>query len=100
MKMVIPSFYPRVVSIRRILINNKRHRSSLRSKCVLNPANSLADTTYWAKSELDLFPLTTDLHRVLKESMSNENEYKHYMNRIKNSVLTAFYTPPAIVNNS
>ncbi|MDR1505260.1 MAG: N-6 DNA methylase, partial [Prevotella sp.] len=67
-------------------------------KCVLNPANSLADTAYWAKSELDLFPLTADLHRVLKESTANENEYKRYMNSIKNSVLTAFYTPPDIVN--
>lgn len=67
-------------------------------KCVLNPANSLADTAYWAKSELDLFPLTADLHRVLKESTANENEYKRYMNSIKNSVLTSFYTPPDIVN--
>ena len=66
-------------------------------KCVLNPANSLADTAYWAKSELELFPLVAELHRVLKENTANENEYKRYMNSIKNSVLTAFYTPPEIV---
>ena len=66
-------------------------------KCVLNPANSLADTAYWAKSELELFPLVAELHRVLKENTTNENEYKRYMNSIKNSVLTAFYTPSEIV---
>ncbi len=66
-------------------------------KCVLNPANSLADTAYWAKSELELFPLVAELHRILKENTVNENEYKRYMNSIKNSVLTAFYTPPEIV---
>ncbi len=37
-------------------------------KCVLNPASSLADTAYWAKSELELFPLVADLHRVLMVS--------------------------------
>ncbi|MBF0647864.1 N-6 DNA methylase [Dysgonomonas sp. GY75] len=67
-------------------------------KCVLNPANSLADTAYWAKSELELFPLVAELHRVLKENTANENEYKRYLNSIKNSVLTAFYTPKEIVN--
>lgn len=67
-------------------------------KCVLNPANSLADTAYWAKSELELFPLVAELHRVLKENTANENEYKRYLNSIKNSVLTAFYTPKEIVD--
>lgn len=66
-------------------------------KCVLNPANSLADTAHWAKSELELFPLVAELHRVIRENTANENEYKRYMNSIKNSVLTAFYTPPEIV---
>lgn len=67
-------------------------------KCVLNPANSLADTAYWAKSELELFPLVAELHRVLKENTANEYEYKRYVNSIKNSVLTAFYTPKEIVD--
>lgn len=66
-------------------------------KCVLNPANSLADTAHWAKSELELFPLVAELHRVIRENTAHENEYKRYMNSIKNSVLTAFYTPPEIV---
>ena len=66
-------------------------------KCVLNPANSLADTAQWAKSELELFPMVAELHRVIKDNTATEKEYKQYFNSIKNSVLTAFYTPPEIV---
>lgn len=66
-------------------------------KCVLNPATSLADTAHWAKSELELFPMIAELHRVIKDNTSSEKEYKQYFNSIKNSVLTAFYTPPKIV---
>lgn len=66
-------------------------------KCVLNPANSLADTAHWAKSELELFPLIVELHRTIRDNTSSEKEYKQYFNSIKNSVLTAFYTPPEAV---
>lgn len=66
-------------------------------KCVLNPANSLADTSQWAKSELELFPLVAELHRVIRDNTTSEKEYKQYFNSIKNSVLTAFYTPPEAV---
>ncbi|SHE71928.1 helicase-related protein [Dysgonomonas macrotermitis] len=66
-------------------------------KCVLNPANSLTDTVHWAKSELELFPLVAELHRVIKDNTASEKEYKQYFNSIKNSVLTAFYTPPEVV---
>ena len=66
-------------------------------KCVLNPASSLADVGQWAKSELELFPMVAELHRVLKDNTSSEQEYKDYINSIKNSVLTAFYTPPSVV---
>lgn len=66
-------------------------------KCVLNPATSLADTSQWAKSELELFPLVAELHRVIRDNTTSEKEYKQYFNSIKNSVLTAFYTPPEVV---
>lgn len=66
-------------------------------KCVLNPANSLTDINQWAKSELELFPLVAELHRVIRDNTSNEQEYKQYFNSLKNSVLTAFYTPPEVV---
>lgn len=66
-------------------------------KCVLNPASSLADVGQWAKSELELFPMVAELHRVIKDNTNSEQEYKEYINSIKNSVLTAFYTPPSVV---
>ena len=66
-------------------------------KCVLNPANSLADVGQWAKSELELFPMVAELHKVIKDNTNTEQEYKDYINSIKNSVLTAFYTPKEVV---
>lgn len=66
-------------------------------KCVLNPANTLSDIGSWAKSELDLFPLVAELHQVIRDNTASEKEYKQYLASIKNSVLTAFYTPPEVV---
>lgn len=66
-------------------------------KCVLNPANSLSDIGSWAKSELDLFPMVVELHQVIRDNTASEKEYKQYFASIKNSVLTAFYTPPEVV---
>ncbi|MDR3247020.1 MAG: DNA methylase [Prevotellaceae bacterium] len=66
-------------------------------KCVLNPAKTEADKAYWTKSEMDLFPLVTDLHKLIRENSKNEQEYKRYFGSLKNSILTAFYTPQEIV---
>ncbi len=66
-------------------------------KCVLYPANSLDDITHWSNSELNLFPLVGELHRILRENTSSQKIYKNYLDSIKNSVLTAFYTPHTLV---
>lgn len=68
-------------------------------KCVLNPASTLADTASWAKSELELFPLVSELHSVLRENTGNEREYRSYISSIQNSVLSAFYTPPQVIGS-
>lgn len=65
-------------------------------KCILNPAATLTDAVQWAKSDLELFPLTVELHRLIRENSTNENEYKRYIDSLKSSVLTAFYTPSAV----
>lgn len=65
-------------------------------KCVLNPAKELTDAVHWAKSDLELFPLTVDLHKLIRENSRNGVEYKRYMDSIKASVLTAFFTPNEI----
>ena len=65
-------------------------------KCILNPARELTDAVHWAKSDLELFAPTVELHRLLRENTKDETEYKRYMDAMKQSVLTAFYTPPEI----
>ena len=67
-------------------------------KCILNPAQTEADTAYRTKSEADLFPTVTDLHKLIRENSRDEQEYKRYFNSLKNSILTAFYTPPEAIN--
>ena len=65
-------------------------------KCILNPARELADAVHWAKSDLELFAPTVELHRHIRENSKNESEYKQLMDSLKQSVLTAFYTPSAV----
>lgn len=67
-------------------------------KCILNPADELSDSARWAKSDLELFPMTMELHRLIRDYAADETEYKRYTDSLKSSVLTAFYTPPEIVS--
>ena len=67
-------------------------------KAVLNPVGHPGDERHWTKSDLDLFPLVSELHEVLREGAGDETQYKRYVNSLRNSILTAFYTPPEIVN--
>ena len=67
-------------------------------KCILNPAKELTDAVQWAKSDLELFAPTVELHRLVRENSRDETEYKRYMDAMKQSVLTAFYTPPEITD--
>ena len=66
-------------------------------KCILNPAANLMDAAGWTKSDRELFPLTAELHRLIRDNSKDEREYKRYFDSLKSSVLTAFYTPPEVV---
>ena len=59
---------------------------------VLNPL----DTAAWAKSDLDCFCDTIMLQQLLKDSSKNEREFKAWMQSVKESTLTAYYTPREI----
>lgn len=48
------------------------------------------------KSGDDMDALIAELHEVIKAGTPNEQEYKRYIDGIRNSVLTAFYTPPEV----
>ena len=67
-------------------------------KCILNPAKELTDAAHWTKSDLDLFPLTVELHKLIRENSKDDYEYKRYFDSLKASVLTAFYTPKEITS--
>ena len=66
-------------------------------KCILNPVQTEADRAYWTKTDIDLFPLVAGLHKLIRDNSKNEAEYKQYFSSLKSSVLTAFYTPPEVI---
>ena len=67
-------------------------------KCILNQARELADAMRWPKSDLELFASTVELHKLVRENSKDETEYKRYVDAMKQSVLTAFYTPLEITS--
>ncbi len=68
-------------------------------KFVLNPIANEIDINNWRKTEHDLFPLTQELHQLLNENSEDEKQYRRYVDSMKSSVLTAFYTPPQIIDS-
>jgi N12 class adenine-specific DNA methylase len=66
-------------------------------KFVLNPIANEIDINHWRKTEHDLFPLTQELHQLLKENAEDDKQYRRYVDSMKSSVLTAFYTPPQVI---
>ncbi|SDG18294.1 N-6 DNA methylase [Epilithonimonas hungarica] len=67
-------------------------------KFVLNPIANEIDINHWRKTEHDLFPLTQELHQLLKENSADDKQYRRYVDSMKSSVLTAFYTPPQVID--
>ena len=67
-------------------------------KCILNDANELADAAKWSKSDIELFAPTVELRRLIHDYSHNDREFKDYMDSLKASVLTAFYTDHRIVD--
>ncbi|BBQ06694.1 MULTISPECIES: N-6 DNA methylase [Bacteroidota] len=67
-------------------------------KFVLNPVEYEMDINNWRKTEHDLFSITQELHQVLKENATDEKQYKRFVDSMRSSVLTAFYTPPEVID--
>ena len=67
-------------------------------KFVLNPIANDIDINHWRKTEHDLFPITQELHQLLKENSADDKQYRKYVDSMKSSVLTAFYTPPQVID--
>jgi len=66
-------------------------------KAVLYPPGPLEEWRKLNASEADLklYPQVMELHELLRSGFS-EKAYKQVVNSLKNSVLTAFFTPPLI----
>jgi hypothetical protein len=66
-------------------------------KAILFPA---ADKQEWidlhaSKQDLRLYPSIMELHQLLRDELG-EQEYKETLESLKNSILTAFYTPDLV----
>ena len=61
---------------------------------VLNPL----EPTSWSKSDLQYYELTVKLHNILKEYSSSEREYEAWVESLKASTLTAYYTPDKLAD--
>ena len=55
------------------------------------------DRSKWSKSDLDCYEDTVRLHELLKEESSSEREYNAWVQSLKASTLTAYYTPSLFV---
>ena len=67
-------------------------------KCILNDAESLADAAKWSATDRPLFASVFELRQLIREYSRDDKEFARYMDSLKASVLTAFYTPSPIVN--
>ncbi len=56
------------------------------------------DAAKWSKSDIELFAPTVALRRMIHDYSLNDKEFNCYMESLKASVLTAFYTPQPIVD--
>lgn len=66
--------------------------------CILNDANELADAAKWSKSDIELFAPTIELRRLIHDYSKSDKEFAAYMDSLKASVLTAFYTPLPVID--
>lgn len=67
-------------------------------KCILNDVNDLEDAAKWSKSDIELFAPTVELRRLIHDYSKDDKEFARYMDSLKASVLTAFYTDRRLVD--
>ena len=84
---------------------NAEERETLRKyagfgglKCILNEANELEDAAKWSKTDIELFAPTVELRRLIHDYSKDDKEFARYMDSLKASVLTAFYTPAPVID--
>ena len=68
-------------------------------KFILNPVYdiNLQDDSVWKSGDRPFLNDTIRLHELLQQFSKNDKEYQAYVDSLKRSVTTAFYTPDAVV---
>ena len=79
-------------------LDRERRTPTERERALLERYCGFGGAARWAKSDLELFAPTVELHRVIRENSKDEMECKRYVDSLKASVLTAFYTPKAVTD--
>ena len=67
-------------------------------KFILNPCDEPSDIEKWSRSDRPMFPLTQTLFATLRANAADDREYQRFVRSLRNSVLTSFYTPKAVVD--
>jgi adenine-specific DNA methylase len=69
-------------------------------KTILNPTQEELKNAYWKHTDADkaLSQLVAEMQIVIRNNVNTDREAKQYMDSLKRSVLTAFYTPSEIVS--
>lgn len=67
-------------------------------KFILNPADSPADIKQWRKSDQPLFAKTRELLHLLRNNSTDEKQFRTFVESIRSSVLTSFFTSSPVIN--
>ena len=66
-------------------------------KFILNPCADDGDIEKWSRSDRPFFAATRELYGVLSDYARDGYEYRDFVRSIRNSILSAFYTPVPVV---
>jgi hypothetical protein len=66
-------------------------------KFVLNPVENEIDINHWRKPNT-IFPDYAGTPPTTQRKFYDEKQYRRYVDSMKSSVLTAFYTPPEVID--
>ena len=55
------------------------------------------DNPVWSESDKSLLPLAKELYDIVERFSNSQREFENYIESLKQSILTSFYTPPEFV---
>jgi N12 class adenine-specific DNA methylase len=67
-------------------------------KFILNPFEEPIDINHWRKTDHEYYPMIQEMRQLFLDHSADEKQYRRYLESMRNSVLTAFYTPQKVVD--